>query len=167
MLSNIKETFSFFIHINRVLHKVTLSSPSRSPPTSVSCAVWPKCYHVLNWFSLLKRGLLEFIWIFSDSNHLQINVHSESQSYKTNSIRSCSSRSFHQHQRHIPIPLKFSATTLFNFQWSNHSILKNFKFQWRNHSIFKNFCTASPNAMEPSLCTPYHPELSKDTDNRI
>jgi len=30
MLSNIKHTFSFFIH--RVLHKATLSSPSRSPP---------------------------------------------------------------------------------------------------------------------------------------
>ncbi len=36
--------------------------------------------------------------------------HSESKSYQTNSIKSCSSRSFQQHQRHIPIPPKFSAT---------------------------------------------------------
>jgi len=35
--------------------------------------------------------------------------HSESKSYQTNSIKSCSSRSFQQHQRNIPIPLKFLA----------------------------------------------------------
>jgi len=33
--------------------------------------------------------------------------HSESKSYQINSIKSCSSRSFQQHQRHIPIPPKF------------------------------------------------------------
>jgi hypothetical protein len=32
------------------------------------------------------------------------------------SIKSCSSRSFQQHQRHIAIPPKFSATIQFNFQ---------------------------------------------------
>jgi hypothetical protein len=36
--------------------------------------------------------------------------HSESKSYQINSIKSCSSRSFQQHRRHIPIPPKFSAT---------------------------------------------------------
>ncbi len=36
--------------------------------------------------------------------------HCESKSYRINSIKSCSSRSFKQHQRHIPIPLQFSAT---------------------------------------------------------
>jgi hypothetical protein len=36
--------------------------------------------------------------------------HSESRSYQINSIKSCSSRSFQQHQRHIPIPPKNSAT---------------------------------------------------------
>ncbi len=76
--------------------------------------------------------------------------HSESKSYQINSIKFCSSRSFQQHQRHIPIPPKFSVTILFNFQW-------------RNHSIFKNFCTTSPNAMEPRPCTPPRWELSKDT----
>jgi hypothetical protein len=35
--------------------------------------------------------------------------HSESKSYQINSIKFCSSRSFQQHQRHIPIPPKFSA----------------------------------------------------------
>ncbi len=37
--------------------------------------------------------------------------HSESKSHQINSIKSCSSRSFQQHPRHIPIPQKFSATT--------------------------------------------------------
>jgi hypothetical protein len=36
--------------------------------------------------------------------------HSESKPYQINSIKSCSSRPFQQHQRHIPIPPKFSAT---------------------------------------------------------
>ncbi len=34
--------------------------------------------------------------------------HSESKSYQINSIKSCLSRSFRHHQRHIPIPPKFS-----------------------------------------------------------
>jgi hypothetical protein len=72
--------------------------------------------------------------------------HSESKSYQINSIKSCSSRSFQQHQRHIPIPLKF---------------------QWRNHSIFKNFWATSRNIMEPSPCTPPGWELSKDSKNTI
>jgi hypothetical protein len=36
--------------------------------------------------------------------------HSESKSYQINFIKSCSSSAFQQHQRHIPIPLKISAT---------------------------------------------------------
>jgi hypothetical protein len=80
--------------------------------------------------------------------------YSESKSYPKNSIKSCSSRSFQQHHRHIPIPLKFSATI-------------EFYFQWRSHSIFKTFCTLSPNIMEPSLCAPPCKELSKDTKNMI
>ncbi len=61
---------------------------------------WPKCYHVLDWFFLPKPGFLEFIWIFSSKNHLKIKFlpHSESKSYQINSIKSCSSRSFQQHQ---------------------------------------------------------------------
>jgi hypothetical protein len=36
--------------------------------------------------------------------------HSESKSHQINFIKSCSSRSFQQHHRHIPISPKFSAT---------------------------------------------------------
>ncbi len=80
--------------------------------------------------------------------------HSESKSYQINSIKSCSSRSFQEHQRQVPIPPKFSPRISFNFQW-------------RNHSLFKNFCTTSPNIMEPSPCTPPHQELSKDNKKTI
>jgi hypothetical protein len=41
---------------------------------------------------------------------IQYLSHSESKSHQINSIKSCSSRYFQQHQRHIPIPPKFSAT---------------------------------------------------------
>jgi hypothetical protein len=36
--------------------------------------------------------------------------HFESKSYQINFIKSCSSRSFQKHHRHIPIPPKFSVT---------------------------------------------------------
>jgi hypothetical protein len=39
----------------------------------------------------------------------------ESKSYQINSIKSYSSRSFQQHQRHIPILSEFSGTIEFNF----------------------------------------------------
>ncbi len=50
----------------------------------------PKCYHVVNWFSLPKPGFLEFIWIFSCRNHLKIKYlpYSESKAYQINSIKS-------------------------------------------------------------------------------
>ncbi len=35
--------------------------------------------------------------------------HFDPKSYQINSIKSCSSRSFQEHQRHIPMPPKFSA----------------------------------------------------------
>jgi len=50
---------------------------------------------------------LNFQWL--KSLKIQYLSHSESKSYQINSIKSCSSRSFQQHQRHIPIPPKFSA----------------------------------------------------------
>ncbi len=51
---------------------------------------YPKCYHVLNWFSLPTPDFLEFIWIFSCRNHLKIKYlpYSESKSYQINSIKS-------------------------------------------------------------------------------
>ncbi len=51
---------------------------------------------------------LNFQWQKSIEN--QYLPHSESKSYQMNSVKSCSSTSFQQHQRHIPIPPKFSAT---------------------------------------------------------
>jgi hypothetical protein len=39
---------------------------------------------------------------------------SQSKNYQINFIKPCSSRSFQQHQRHIPIPPKFSAMIQFN-----------------------------------------------------
>ncbi len=58
---------------------------------------------------------LNFQWQKSVRNqHLP---HFESKSYQINSIKSCSSRSFQQHQRHIPIPLKFSAMINMIAKW--------------------------------------------------
>jgi len=64
------------------------------------------------WFF---KNLLEFsaAEIIKKNQYLP---HSESKSYQINSIKSCSSRSFQQHQRHIPIPPKNLATIKFNFQ---------------------------------------------------
>ncbi len=47
---------------------------------------------------------LSFQWQKSLKN--QYLPHSESKTYYINSTKSCSSRSFQQHQRHIPIPPK-------------------------------------------------------------
>jgi hypothetical protein len=55
---------------------------------------------------------LNFQWQKSFKN--QYLPHSESKSYQINSIKLCSSRYFQQHQRHIPILLKFSATIIFS-----------------------------------------------------
>jgi len=123
------------------------------------CLNWMVSLHVLPRSQLIFPSKTWFFGIylnFQQQKSLlnQYPPHSESKSYQINSIKSCSSRSFQQHQRHIPIPPKFSATILFYFQW-------------RNHSIFKNFCTTSPNSMEPSQCTPPRWELSKDTKNMI
>ncbi len=73
--------------------------------------------HVLNWIFTSKTWFfgiyLNFHWQKSLSN--QSLTHSESKSFQINSIKSCSSRSFQQHQKHIPIPPKFSATISFHF----------------------------------------------------
>jgi hypothetical protein len=47
---------------------------------------------------------LNFQWQKSIKN--QYLPHSESKSYQINSVKSCSSTSFQQHERHIPIPQK-------------------------------------------------------------
>ncbi len=53
---------------------------------------------------------------------IQCLSHSESKPLPNNSIKSCSSKSFCQHQRHIPIPPKFSATIWFNLIFSEEII---------------------------------------------
>jgi hypothetical protein len=79
--------------------------------------------------NLVFWNLFEFS---ATRNQFKINIspHSESKSYQINSIKNPARWDIFPNntQRHIPIPLKFSAT-----------ILISFNFQWRNHSIFKNF----------------------------
>jgi hypothetical protein len=73
-----------------------------------------------NWPIQLWKLLqnLVFFWIFlyfqwqkSLKKSMSL-IYSESKSYQINSIKSCSSRSFQQHQKHIPIPLKILAMIL-------------------------------------------------------
>jgi ABC-type multidrug transport system fused ATPase/permease subunit len=80
------------------------------------------------------------------SNKNQYFSHFESKYYQIDSIKSFSSRSFQQHQRHVPISPKISVEIQFNFQWKNHSI--------------KAFYTAS--AIKPGPCTLPPLELSKN-----
>ncbi len=107
-------------------------------------------------FSFQNLVFGEFIWIVSGRNHLknQYLPHSESKSYQISSIQSCPSRSFQQHQRHIPISPKFSATFYFHFQWRNHSIFKNFLHH-------KSKCHGTKPIHRP------RGELSKNTKNTI
>jgi hypothetical protein len=80
----------------------------KSTDTSVASAVGPSVTRSSTDFSFQNLVYLNFQWQKSLKN--QDLPHSESKSYQINSIKSCSSRSFQQHQRHIPIPPKFSAT---------------------------------------------------------
>jgi len=76
----------------------------------MACAIGPSVTTSSTDFSfqnLVFGNLFEFQWQKSLKN--QYLPHSESKSYQINSIKSCPSRSFQQHQKHIPIPLKFSA----------------------------------------------------------
>jgi hypothetical protein len=95
--------------------------------------VWPvPLAQVLSCPQLIfpsKSWLFGISFNFHKSLKNQYLPHSESKSYQINSIKFYSSRSFRQHQSHIPILPKISATIKFNFQR-------------RNHLIFKNFCTA-------------------------
>ncbi len=75
---------------------------------------------------------LNFQWQKSLKN--QDLPHFESKSYQINSLKSCSSRSFQQHQRHIPTPPKFSAMISFHFQWrKSFNILKLLRNKSKRH----------------------------------
>jgi hypothetical protein len=85
--------------------------------TSVACAVGASvllCPQLIfpskTWFFGIY---LNFQW--QKSLKTQYLPHSESKSYQINSIKSCSSRSFQQHQRHILIPPKFFGYDLIEF----------------------------------------------------
>jgi hypothetical protein len=76
--------------------------------TSVACAIGPSVTTSsteISFQNLVFWNLFEFSATKSFKN--QYLPHSESKSYQINSIKSCSSRSFQQHQKHIPIPSKF------------------------------------------------------------
>jgi len=115
--------------------------------TSVACARWPKCYHVLNWFFFSFQNLVffgEFIWIFSKQKSLknQYLPHFESQilpnKFPLNPVHRDLSNDNNNTKGTLQFFWKSSATTYTS------------NFQSRNHSIFKNFCPASPNSMKPS-----------------
>ncbi len=106
-----------------------------SPPCGLTLHIHI-CSSILVWPVLLAQVLPhpQFIfpsktWFFGIYLNLQWQKsfknqylpHSESKSYQIYSIKSCSSRYFQQHQMHIPIPLKFSATT-FNLIFSEEII---------------------------------------------
>ncbi len=55
-----------------------------------------------------KTWFLKLYWIFCSRNHFKINI-SHILNCQINSIKSCPSRSFQEHQRCIPIPPQFSA----------------------------------------------------------
>ncbi len=102
--------------------------------------VWPVLLvQVLpKWFFLPKPGFfglyLKFQRLKSLKNEYLPPL--EPISYQINSIISCLSRSFQQHEK---------------FQFlRNFQIRFNLIFSEEIISIFKNFCTSSPNIMEPS-----------------
>jgi hypothetical protein len=79
----------------------------------VACAiaqVLPRPWLIFPSKTWLFGIYLNFQWQKSAKN--QYLPHSESKSYHINSIKSCSSRVFQQHQRHIPLLPEFSATIL-------------------------------------------------------
>ncbi len=107
----------------------------------MACAVVPHPQLIFlskTWFFGIY---LNFQWQISFLN--QYPPHSESKSYQINSIKSCSSRSFQKHQRHIPILPKRKIQLRFNLIFSEEII-----------QYTRNFCTSRPNTMKPSQCTP-------------
>jgi hypothetical protein len=75
--------------------------------SSVTCALGTRVTTSSTDFSFQKNLVSGIYLHFQRQKSLKNLPHSESKSYQINSIKSCSSRSFQQHQRHIPIPLKF------------------------------------------------------------
>jgi hypothetical protein len=55
-----------------------------------------------------EKEIKEAAGLFRNTKNQYLS-HSEPNSYQLNSVKSCSSTSFQQRQRHIPIPPKFPA----------------------------------------------------------
>jgi hypothetical protein len=128
----------------------------------------------LNRFFLPKPCFLEFIWIFSGRNHLkdQYLPHFESKSYQINSIESCSSRSFQQHQRHFPVPQNFQLW--FNLIFSEEIIQYSITFaqqvqtSWNQaHAplLLKSFPKTPGTWFEASPSPGSHKYKTKQTNN--
>jgi hypothetical protein len=123
--------------------------------TSVGCAVGPRLPRPQLIFPSktgIFRAYLNFQQLKSLGN--QYLPHSESKSYQINSIKSYSSRSFQQHQRHIQ-----NSSEIFQL-WFN--------------LIFSEEIIQYPRTFAPQVqcheTKPMHPspqELSKDTKNTI
>jgi hypothetical protein len=96
---------------------VKVVSEDKFGGTSVACAIDPSVTMSSTDFSLPKPGFLEFFGIFQQQISLknQCLPHLKSKSYQINSINSCSSRSFQQHPRHIPISPNFSVKKLIEY----------------------------------------------------
>ncbi len=116
-------------------------------PTSVAHAVGPSVIALSSTdFFLPKPGFLEFIWVFSGRNPLQINISHILNPNLTNSIplKSCLSRSF-------PTTPKAHSNSSQIFQlWFN------LIFSEKIIQYSRNFCTTCPNIVEPK---PMHPSL--------
>jgi len=92
--------------------QITLQQISPIMGTSVACAVGPSVITSTTDSSFKNLVFLEFISIFSGKNHLKINISHILNPNLTKKISlnpAHQDLSFQQHQRHIPIPLKFSA----------------------------------------------------------
>ncbi len=79
--------------------------------TNVACAIGPSVNPFSTDFSfqnLILKNLFEFL--VAKIILKSISPTFESKSYQINSIKSCSSRSFQEHQRHISIPPEFSTS---------------------------------------------------------
>jgi len=97
--------------------------------------------------NLIFCDLFEFS--MTKITYMQHFPHPKSKNFKIYSIKSCSSRSFQHHQRHIVWQLWF-----------------NLIFNEKSFNIQKNL-HANPNVMKPNRCTPLPRELFKDAKNMI
>jgi len=98
-------------HLNCEFHEYT------SVARAIGPSVLPHPQVIFPSKTLVFWNLFEFS-VAEITKKNQYLPHSESKSYQINSIKSCPSRSFQEHQRHVPIPPKFSASEKKIIQYS-------------------------------------------------